>query len=281
MLRYRDPHIFKPDTLETCVSQPKPDWRRVLHRLSETVQAEIMEVLPRRQSMANLNFRRLLDHVAQQAIVNTLKDMNASVKLVSEEGGPVLGEGAYTLVADPVDGTTNLGRGLQPATTSLSVGETGAQSGVLAGIVANLYTGETYYAERGSGATLDGQPIRVAAPEEYRDAVISVDISKGPRLDLTRRLLEESRHLRMEGCSSLSLCHVASGTIDAHIDLRGFVRATDVSAGLLILEEAGGVYTVDGVLRGDFPLTRDTRMALVASGSMELLGEINSLMGRP
>jgi len=79
----------------------------------------------------------------------------------------------------------------------------------------------------------------------------------------------------------MTLCHVASGTMDAHIDLRGIVRATDVSAGLLILEEAGGVYTVDGVLRGDFPLTRDTRMELVATGSTELLDEINSLMGRP
>jgi len=253
----------------------------VLHRLSDSVQAETMKALPRRQSMAAPKFKQLLDHVAQQAIVDTLTGMSVSLKLVSEEGDLVFGEGPHILVADPVDGSTNLSRRLQPAATSLSVSETGTQSGVVAGIVANLYTGETYYAERGRGATMDGQPIRAAAQEKYSRALISIDISKGPRLDRTRRLLEESRHLRSEGSSAMSLCHVASGTMDAHIDPRGIVRATDVSAGLLILEEAGGVYTVDSVLRGDFPLKRDTHMELVAAGSTELLDEINSLMGQP
>lgn len=253
----------------------------MLHALSEAVQAEIMDALPQRQSTSTPRFKQLLDHVAQQAIVDTLAETRLPVRLVSEEGDMVLGEGAYTLVADPVDGTTNLSRGLQPAATSLSVSVTGAQSGVAAAIVANLYTGETYYAERGRGATLDGRPVRVAEPEEYRRALISVDVSKGSGLGRALRLLEESRHLRSEGCSSLSLCHVASGALDAHIDVRGTVRATDVSAGLLILGEAGGVYTVDGVPGGDFSLTRDTRMALVAASSRELLDEINSLTGPP
>jgi myo-inositol-1(or 4)-monophosphatase len=228
--------------------------------------------------MAPLKFKQLLDQTAQQAIVNTLTEVKVPIRLVSEEGDRVFNAGSYILVADPVDGTTNLSRGLRPATVSLSVSETGSQSGVVAGIVADLYTGETYYAEMGRGATLDGEPIRVAAPEEYSRALISVDISKGPRLERTRRLIEESRHLRCEGCSSMSLCHVASGTLNAHIDVRGILRVTDVSAGLLILREAGGVYAVDGELFKDYPLTRDTRMELVASASRRLLDEINSLM---
>ncbi len=231
--------------------------------------------------MKAAELKLLLDQTAQQAIVDTLTEVEASIKLVSEEGDRLFGGGKYTLVADPVDGSTNLSRGLRPAATSLSVSETAAQSGVVAGIVADLYTGETYYAERGRGATLDGRPIRVSSPEEYRQALISIDVSKGPRLDLTRRLIEESRHLRSEGCSSMSLCHVASGSLDAHIDVRGTVRATDVSAALLVLKEAGGVYTVDGAPGGDFPLTRRTRMALVASASRGLLDEITGLMAQP
>ena len=257
------------------------DWRSILHELSDNIQNKALAVIPQRGNLSNIKFKDLLDKQAQDAIVETLKEHEVSAKLVSEECDVVFGDGEYIITADPVDGTTNLSRGLQPAATSLSISETGTQSGVIAGIVANLYTGETWYAERGRGATLDGQPIRVAAPEKYSRALISIDISKGPRLDRTRRLLEMSRHLRSEGCTAMSLCHVASGTMDAHIDLRGIVRATDVSAGLLILEEAGGVYTVDGVLGGDFPLTRDTHMELVAAGSTELLAEINSLMGQP
>jgi myo-inositol-1(or 4)-monophosphatase len=257
------------------------DWRKILHDLSDSIQSSVHTVLPQRGTMPVNRFKDLLDHQAQTAIIEYLTKHNIPVKLVSEEGDQTFGAGTCVITADPVDGTTNFSRGLQPAVTSLSISETGAQSGVVAGIVANLYTGETYYAERGRGATLDGQPIRVAAPETYSRAVISVDISKGLHLDRTRRLLEESRHLRSEGSSAMSLCHVASGTMDAHIDLRGIVRATDVSAGLLILGEAGGVYTVDGVPSGDFPLTRDTHMKLVAAGSQRLLDEINSLMGQP
>ena len=256
------------------------DWRRILHGLSGSIQSSVYAVLPQRGTLPADRFKGLLDRQAQTAIIEYLDEHKVPVNLVSEEGDRTFGEGTYFITADPVDGSTNLSRGLRPAATSLTVSELGKQSGVVAGLVADLYTEETYYAEQGRGATLNGEPIQVAPPERYSHALVSVDISKGPRLDLTRRLIEESRHLRSGGCSSMSLCHVASGSLDAHIDVRGTVRATDVSAGLLILKEAGGVYTVDGVLGGDFPLTRQTRMALVAAGSTELLNEINSLTGR-
>jgi len=257
------------------------DWRKTLHDISDSIQSSVYTVLPQRGTMPVNRFKDLLDHQAQTAITEYLTKYDIPVKLVSEEGDKTFGAGTHVITADPVDGTSNLARGLSPAVSSLSVSESDHQSGVFAGIVTNFYTGETFYAEKNQGATLDDQPIRVAAPEKYSRALISIDISKGPRLDCTRRLLEMSRHLRSEGSSAMSLCHVASGTMDAHIDLRGIVRATDVSAGLLILKEAGGLYTVDGVQGGDFPLTRDTHMELVAAGSTELLDEINSLMGQP
>ena len=76
----------------------------------------------------------------------------------------------------------------------------------------------------------------------------------------------------------MSLCNVAAGILDAHIDLRGIVRATDISAGLLIIKESGGVYTVNGELFGDLPLTRDTRVELIAASNKRLLSEIEEIM---
>jgi myo-inositol-1(or 4)-monophosphatase len=128
---------------------------------------------------------------------------------------------------------------------------------------------------------LDSKPISVAEPEEYSQSLISVDISKGSNLNRARFLLEKSQHLRSLGCTAVSLCQIASGAIDAHIDLRGIVRATDVSAGLIILQEAGGEYIVNGAPGGDFALTRDTRMKLIAANSAKLLDEINSMTGHP
>ncbi len=256
------------------------DWKTVLHQLVENIQSRVLTVLPKRHSLPVTDFKRLLDGEAQQAIVDTLTVNKVSAQLVSEEGDQVFGDGEYVIVADPVDGTTNLARGLQPAVTSISVSETGTQSGVFAGIVVNFYTGETYFAEKGKGAMRDDWPLQTASPTQYRRALISMDMSKVSRLDVMAPLISECRHIRAEGCSAMSLCHVAAGVLDAHVDLRGILRATDASAGLLILREAGGVYEVDGEPFGDLPLTRETRFELVAASSPELMDEINQLLSR-
>jgi len=136
------------------------DWRSILHELSDNIQSKVLAVIPQRGNLPNTKFKDLLDKQAQDALVETLKEHKVSAKLVSEEGDVVLGDGEYVITADPVDGTNNLARGLSPAVSSLSVSESDHQSGVFAGIVTNFYTGETYYAEKNQGATLDGQPIR-------------------------------------------------------------------------------------------------------------------------
>lgn len=257
-----------------------PDWKTVLQELVDNIQSKVLTVIPRRHSLPVNEFKRLLDSEAQRAIVETLTKNRVSAKLVSEEGDETFGDGDYVIVADPVDGTTNLARGLQPAVTSISVSETGAQGGVFAGIVVNLYTGETYFAEKGKGAMQDDWLLQTAAPAEYSRALISMDLSKAPRLDVMTPLIRESRHIRAEGCSAMSLCNVASGVLDAHIDLRGILRATDASAGLLILREAGGVYEIDGERFGDIPLTRESRFELKAASNPELMDEINQLLKR-
>jgi myo-inositol-1(or 4)-monophosphatase len=223
-------------------------------------------------------FKNLLDKQAQDAILEVLETNEADITLVSEEGDKVFGKGTYSMVADPVDGTTNLARGLRPAVASISVSETGYQSGALAGIISNYFTGEVFYAEKGKGATLDGGEINVAPDIKYRHGMIGMDISKNPQMTRLGKLIGASRHVRQEGCSAMSLCNVAAGILDAHIDLRGIVRATDISAGLLIIKEAGGVYTVDGELFGDLPLTRDTRVELIAASNKRLLAEIEEIM---
>ena len=239
----------------------------------------MLSVTHLRNTMPVQRFKDLLDKQAQEAIIETLDKLKADVTLVSEEGDQVFGEGTYTMVADPVDGTTNLARGLNPAVASISVSETGYQSGVIAGIVSNFFTGETFYAEKGKGATLDGQEIKVAADIKYRHGMIGMDISKNPAMDRLGKLIGASRHIRQEGCSAMSLCNVAAGILDAHIDLRGIVRATDISAGLFIIKEAGGVYMINGKRNEDMSLTRTTRVELITACTLRLLDEIEEIMG--
>jgi fructose-1,6-bisphosphatase/inositol monophosphatase family enzyme len=256
----------------------KEKWRKTLYAVVENIREQVLIVLPRRKAMSTQSFKDLLDSVAQSAIVNSLTSMRQSVRLISEEGDLTINGGRFVIVADPVDGTTNLARGLPPAVASLSVSDAQNQSSVFAGIVMNLYTGEVYYAEKGLGASLNFEPIHVAPTENYPESLISMDISKKPRLEKVKELIEQSQHIRMEGCSAMSLCHIASGSLDAHIDVRGLVRATDISAGLLILKEAQGFYMVNGEINGEMSLKRDTHVNLIASSSVELLQEIMRLI---
>ena len=254
------------------------NWNKVLHSLSENIQSKVASVIPQRGTLPNTKFKDLLDQQAQEAIIETLTEHRISAKLVSEEGDQVFGEGEYIITADPVDGTTNLSRGLQPSVLSISVAASPHQRDVLAAIVTNFYTGETYYAEKGRGATLDDAAIKPAPYIPYKHGLIGMDISKNPKPEKTARLIAESRHTRQEGCTAASLCHVADGTLDAHIDLRGIGRATDISAGLLIIKEAGGFYSLNEEPFGDLPLTRETHCTVVTANTERLHDEIMELI---
>ena len=211
------------------------EWSKLLHQISDNIHESVFNVLQLRGTMHVQQFKDLLDKQAQDAILKVLGKRGVDISLVSEEGDKVFGKSTYTMVADPVDGTTNLARGLRPAVASISVSESGYQSGVIAGIVSNYFTGEVFYAEKGNGATLDGREINVASDVKYRHGMIGMDISKNPEMSRLGKLIGASRHIRQEGCSAMSICNVAAGILDAHIDLRGIVRTTDISAGLFII----------------------------------------------
>lgn len=255
-----------------------PDWRKILHDITWNVRGRVSSLITKRGTMNQYKFKDILDQQAQEAIIEVIKGNRIPVKLVSEEGDLEFNGDQYVITADPVDGTTNLSRGLHPSVTSISVAANPNQNDVIAGIVTDLYTGETYFAIKDEGATRDGYPIKPAEPIEYRRGLISMDISKVPQPKRLAPLIKNALHIRSEGCCAMSLCRVASGIFDAHVDLRGIVRATDVSAGLIILKEAGGVYAINSERGGGFTLNKDTRVELIAASGVEMIEQIDRIL---
>ena len=252
-------------------------WLGLLHLAAENIYEAVSKARLASAGLENREYKHLLDEAAQRALVETLQGQSVSTQLISEEGNVVICGGGPVIIADPVDGTTNLARGLPPAVTCLSVSDNCRFSGTLAAVVKNLYTGETYAAEPGKGATLEGHPLKVATPRQARAALLSIDISKNPKLDRVTPLLNNCRYIRMLGSSATELSLVAGGNLDAYLDIRGTLRATDVAAALLLLTEAGGTYAVDGAVGGDFPLTKEATMELVAASNGPLLDELLAL----
>jgi myo-inositol-1(or 4)-monophosphatase len=77
----------------------------------------------------------------------------------------------------------------------------------------------------------------------------------------------------------MSLCYVADGTLDAHVDIRGILRNTDVAAALMILKETGGIYSINGEKGTDLDLSKMNTFELIAASNEVILDEITSLLG--
>jgi myo-inositol-1(or 4)-monophosphatase len=252
-------------------------WTPVLHEVAENVRTRVRKALLSRASLEISGLKDLLDSVAQQAIRDTLSEAGIPVRVVSEEGDYEIGEQGPILVVDPVDGTTNMARGIPFACTSMALSETPYQSGVVIGLVKDLYTGDVYRAERNRGAWRSGKRIAPSISKLVKEALVSIEISKGVPIDRVKQLISSAGHLRQKGSSALALCYLASGMVDAHVDVRGKLRITDVAAGLLILKEAGGAYVTEEA--DDIELSRETTLRLVAASSQWTLEEIMKTLG--
>ncbi|MGD2142136.1 MAG: inositol monophosphatase family protein, partial [Candidatus Bathyarchaeota archaeon] len=224
----------------------EPRWMSVMLESTEIVRTRVRKVLLNKKNLETSELKKLLDDEAQEAIRRTLIEAEIPVQVVSEEGNYEIGEGGPFLVVDPLDGTTNIARGIPFACISMALSETPHISGLVMGLVNDIYSGESYRAERNKGAWSVGKRLTPSKSKQLSEAIISLDISKGAPLEGVERLIKGSGHLRQTGSAALSLCYLAAGIIDAHVDLRGKLRITDAAAGLLILKEAGGVYRIDG-----------------------------------
>ena len=184
-----------------------------------------------------------IDLAAEDAIVEVLKNDGRSMRIISEELGElILGDSPeFSIVLDPLDGTYNSSVGIPFYSLSLAVSSHDL-SDVKFGYVSNLALSEEYYADAGKGAYLNGKKIKTSLNSELRELCVSV---YGYRQNVarTRKIYSSVRRVRLLGSVALELCYVASGRLDAFVDVRRALRVTDVAAGQLILAEAGGLVT--------------------------------------
>lgn len=203
-----------------------------------------------------------LDDVAERAALRILKEDGRSIRLVSEEiGSIVLGERPeFTIVLDPVDGTYNAIHGIPFYSISIAVGGSDL-SQIYYGYIKDLVTGDVYSAEKTKGAFLNGKQLRIASKTNLDEYCVSVNGC----MPLMNFMNKNNKRIRLIGSASLELCYVASNRLDGFVDIRERLRITDVAAGKLIVEEAGGIVTDDNGAILNSPLDVRRRVNLVAA----------------
>jgi myo-inositol-1(or 4)-monophosphatase len=184
-----------------------------------------------------------VDEHAERVIKEILLGAFPSYGMLAEEGGRLSGEEDARWIVDPLDGTTNYAHKLPIFAVSIALERA---SEVVLGVVYDPMREETFVAERGAGATLNGEPIRVSDTKVLIRALMVTgfpyDRGEVPTaLELFGRFTMLTQSMRRLGSAALDLCYVASGRLDGFYE-RG-VHAWDVGAGALIAEEAGGKVT--------------------------------------
>jgi myo-inositol-1(or 4)-monophosphatase len=191
-----------------------------------------------------VDFVTEVDKEAERVIREELLGTFPTHGMLAEEGGELAGEGDVRWIVDPLDGTTNYAHGLPIFCVSVALER--AAEGVVLGVVHDPMRGETFLAERGRGAILNGRPISVSDTDEPIRALIATDFpydrERMPEtLELFGRFSALSRGMRRLGAAALDLCYVGAGRLDGYY-MRG-VRLWDLAAGSLIVREAGGKLT--------------------------------------
>lgn len=184
-----------------------------------------------------------VDERAEQVIKGLLLGAFPAYGMLAEEGGRLSGEEDARWIVDPLDGTTNYAHGLQIFAVSIALERAGE---VVLGVVHDPMREEIFTAERGAGATLNGEPIGTSDTDEPIRALIATGFPHNraempEALELFGRFTALTRGMRRLGSTALDLCYVASGRLDGYYE-RG-IWAWDIAAGSLILEEAGGKVT--------------------------------------
>jgi myo-inositol-1(or 4)-monophosphatase len=174
--------------------------------------------------------------------------------LGEETGRTELQSSEGVWVVEPIDGTQPFISGMSSWCVSIAF----VLNNILEfGLVYGPARGELFAGIRGSGATLNGNPIRVSSATKLTDGIIGVGYSPRVKphefLPPFTRLLDQGGMFYREGSGALTLCSVACGRLIGYIEPH--INSWDCLGALAIVEAAGGkindFLTNDGLWNGN------------------------------
>lgn len=216
-------------------------------------------------SQKEVNFKAKKDLVTKYdiAVENFLKkrfqEEFSDFNVIAEESDNSELEFRNSIIVDPIDGTTNFVNRVPH--TAISVGVYKDKKPYI-GIVYNPILDELYSAQVGCGAFLNDEKLEVSKEDELQKALIATGFpySSGTNsddLDIVikqmKAILPNSQDIRRLGSAALDLCYVAKGTYEGFYEMN--LKAWDVSAGIIILCEAGG--KVSNLEKNEYTLFED------------------------
>ncbi|MCO7218530.1 inositol monophosphatase family protein [Klenkia sp. PcliD-1-E] len=184
-----------------------------------------------------------VDKASEQLVIDRLLSARPEDGVLGEEGASRPGISGVRWVVDPIDGTVNFLYGLGSYAVCIAAEVDGVP---VAGVVADVPTGEVYAAVRGGGAWVERDgvrtPLRCSDPASLEVTLVGTGFAydRGIRTwqgEVLARLLPEVRDVRRWGSAAVEICLAAAGRIDAFYQLD--LKPWDFTAACLVAAEAG------------------------------------------
>jgi myo-inositol-1(or 4)-monophosphatase len=186
-----------------------------------------------------------VDKESEKEIIRILKRHFPGHSILAEESGEIpSSQSEYLWAIDPLDGTTNYAHGYPMACVSVGLIIEGIPQ---VGAIYNPFRQELFRAAAGLGATLNRQKIMVSQTDQISKSLLVTGFAYDRRLTSDNNykefcyLTHLSQGVRRSGSAALDLADVACGRIDGYWE-RG-LKLWDITAGVVILQEAGGRIT--------------------------------------
>lgn len=184
-----------------------------------------------------------VDRAAEHEIIKVLRSAFPEHAILAEESGEHQGND-YVWVIDPLDGTTNFLHGFPQYAVSIALKH---KNKLEIGVIYDPVRDELFTAERGGGAMLNNRRIRVTKQSSLRGALIGTGFPFktmehiDPYLGMFKSLCGDTAGIRRAGAAALDMAYVACGRLDGYWEIG--VKEWDIAAGVLLVQEAGGVVT--------------------------------------
>ena len=169
------------------------------------------------------------DKKVEEILIDQLSNAKKNFSFLTEESGKIEKNDKDKIwIIDPIDGTTNFLHGIPHFAISLALK---VDNQLAAGIIFDPIKNEIFFAERNNGAYNNNQRIKVSKKNEIEECLFGTNI-EGVKFS--------NLNMRYSGCAALDLAYVGAGRLDGFFHNK--LNIWDIAAGLLLVEEAGGIF---------------------------------------
>lgn len=192
------------------------------------------------------------DRKAEETIRTLLTEGRPNYGWLGEESDPVEGKDpTRRWIVDPLDGTTNFLHGIPHWAISIALEH---KKKIVSAVIFDPTKDEMFTAEAGAGAWLNDRRMRVSSRHEMSHMLFATGVPFGNRDGLPEtmrdlsQLMPRTAGVRRFGAAALDLAWVAAGRYDGFWERS--LNAWDIAAGILLVQEAGGLVGQIGTVLG-------------------------------